>query len=1407
MADETPPAVQPETAPARRGAWHWPVRATRWLAVALIGLLVLIAGAVGFLHTAPGRQFIVDEIAKVAPASGLSVKVGRISGSVLWSSTLYDVEFRDSKGVLFLSVPEVELDWRPLRFPFGGLDVRQLILRRGKLFAAPDLIPGDPEAPTLPDFDIRVDRLVVDDLTIAEPVLGRERVVDFRAMADVRQGLVDLDAEGDLGGGDVFDLLVKAEPDGNQFDMDLDYQAPAGGLLSELTGTQEALRIRLGGDGTWARWDGRLVVDQSARAIGAFRVLNRAGRYSISGLARPGGYVSGTAAQALGEQVAIGAVGTLADSALDGAVVLRGAGVEGGAAGRIDLAENVLDDVAVNLALTNPRLFGDGIVLDGARATATLDGPFRTLSIPHELAVDRVDAGETVLMGLAQRGTLRWDGTRLILPLDASVARLVSGTDWIDPRLVGGRLRGTVTLSGDRVLSDDLALTFPGMAADLDLRGDLASNDWQLRGPVRASGLVLPDMGTLDGTADITFRMGANRPWLLDAAFRGAMPRVTNATLANVAGTGIRFAGSVQLGAGRPISFTRTTLNASKLVLTVDGQLGDGTTTVAGNGRHTQFGAFTVQASVAGDGPRAELVFASPYPAAGLRDVRVALAPQGDGFRIVTNGQSTLGPFDGVLMLTAPEGGPIAVNIERMDVWQTSVSGSLTLADAGADAGVAGNLVLAGGGLDGTVALTPRGGGQGFDVNLAARHASFAGATPLAIREADVEASGLIGDGNTTVNGSIRAAGITYGSLFIGRLAARADVADGRGAFNASLTGRRGSQFELQLAGEADPARVAVAARGSYGQRRIAMPRRAVLLKLPDGGWQLQQTQLSFGGGFLIAEGRFGGEKPMQAHLALAEMPLSLVDVALGDMALGGTISGIVDVSNGGGNVPVGEARVMVRGLTRSGLLLTSRPVDIALVTRLSPTLAQARAVVKEDGEVRGRLQGRIAGMPASGGLYDRLNAGDLFAQLRYEGPADALWRLSGVELIDLTGTVQVAADVRGSLSQPRVDGSVAGDALRLQSGLTGTDIRDLKARGRFSGSRLQLTSFAGTTPGGGAVSGSGFVDLANLGPGRGPQIDLRVAARDARVMNLPTMGATITGPLRIVSSGVGGTIAGRVRVNEARWALGIADEVARLPNIRTREINLPPDIAPASGVTAPWRYLIDAVAPGGVEVDGMGLDSEWSANIRLRGTTEDPRVGGTATVVPRRGFYDFAGVRFELTRGQIDFDDTAPIDPRLNILAETDVDDLSVAVSIGGRASLPEITFNSTPALPEEELLARLLFGGSITELSATDALQLGAAVASLRGGGGMDPINRLRTAIGLDRLRLVPADPALDRGTSIALGKNFGRRFSAEIITDGRSYNATEVEFRVTSWLSLLASINTLGRGSVAAEYSRDY
>ena len=94
-----------------------------------------------------------------------------------------------------------------------------------------------------------------------------------------------------------------------------------------------------------------------------------------------------------------------------------------------------------------------------------------------------------------------------------------------------------------------------------------------------------------------------------------------------------------------------------------------------------------------------------------------------------------------------------------------------------------------------------------------------------------------------------------------------------------------------------------------------------------------------------------------------------------------------------------------------------------------------------------------------------------------------------------------------------------------------------------------------------------------------------------------------------------------------------------------------------------------------------------------------------------------------------------------------------------------------------------------------------------SLQGGGGLDPINAVRKAAGLDRLRIIAADPTQGQGTSIAAGKYLTRKTYVELITDGQGYSATRIEYQVTRWLSLLGAISTLGRQSANVRVSKDY
>ncbi|MEE4537167.1 MAG: translocation/assembly module TamB domain-containing protein, partial [Erythrobacter sp.] len=1245
--------------------------------------------------------------------------------------------------------------------------------------------------------------------------------VEALAQIDIRKGRALVDLEGAFGPEDRIDLRLDARPEDDLFDLALDYRAAADGPIAAIAGLSAAYDARIEGEGTYTRWDGYGLVrrlparggeggaarDEAGEPtrIAAFRIANNAGTYALLGQVSPPTTLEGILGRALGDTVSLAMAGTLEEAVFDGSLAAVSSALNLRGKGVLDLAGNRAEEFQARAILRDPDLLGEVARAEGAQLTAVIDGPFRDLAIDHRLTIDTLAvAGAATLIDAEQEATAVWDGTRLTLPLDISVARVLTGNEFADPRLVGGTLDGTLTYQGNRLATNRTQLRFPGLEAGLVLRGNIAAGRYAIAGPVNARGLAIENVGQVSVNSTILAGFGGEDPWSVRADISGAIRAVANETVANVAGRRIAFRGGVSLGQGRPIALTDMVIDSERLDVRLDSTIADGTTTLAGTGEHVEYGPFTFDAVLDGSGPRAELVLADPLPAAGLVDVRVALEPSEEGFALDVSGGSLLGPFRGDLGIVLPGDGPTRLDIAALTVSNTNVSGDLTLGDSG----IRGNLALSGGGLDGTIALAPRAGGaQGFDIDARARNARFGGETPIAIARADVEASGAFADGSSRIIADIDGSGLEYGALSVASFTADAEVVDGSGKITGAIAGRRSDRFVLKFDGNIAPGRYAVVAQGRYGGRRITMPRRAVVTALDGGGYRLAPTQIGFGRGFTILEGQLGGATTA-LEVQLARMPLRLADLAGADLGLGGRLSGVVTYRQEGNAPPTGNARIKIDDFSRSGLVLSSKPIDVYAVANLAPQRLVLGARLRGETATLGRVDARITQIPSGSGLFARLQRGRLAGELTYDGAAEGLWRLAGIELFDLTGPLQVEARAAGTLADPRISGNLASDDLRLQSAVSGTEVTNISARGRFAGSRLELTRFSGRTDGGGKVSGSGSVDLAGLQAGRGPRIDIRAAADRARLLNANGLDATISGPLRIVSNGMGGTIAGRVEVDRASWSLGIAAEDVRLPQIDTREINRPDqtEAVQSSAASGSWRYLVDARAPSRVSVDGLGLESEWGIDIALRGTVDDPRIGGEANLV--RGDYTFAGTRFELTRGEISFDVNQPIDPRLNLAAETTASGTEVTVTITGNAQSPQVAFSSTPTLPEEEILARLLFGGSVTSLSATDALQLGAALASLQGGGGgLDPIGDLRDSIGLDQLRIVAADPVIGRGTGVALGKNLGRNIYVELVTDGQGYSATQLEYRITRWLALLGTVSTIGRDSVLAEISRDY
>ncbi|MFN7159942.1 MAG: flexitail domain-containing putative surface protein, partial [Erythrobacter cryptus] len=267
---------------------------------------------------------------------------------------------------------------------------------------------------------------------------------------------------------------------------------------------------------------------------------------------------------------------------------------------------------------------------------------------------------------------------------------------------------------------------------------------------------------------------------------------ITNATLVELAGERIRLAGALQLGAGAPIVLDNAVISAPRLNARITSRVvsagGGARTVLTGSGRQARYGPFSLDAEIAADGPRGVLVLADPYPAAGLKDVRIALAPRAEGFGLDVAGQSLLGPFDGALALVLEADAPTRIVIDRLDVERTRLAGAVVLGPGGPS----GDLSLSGGGITGTARLRPEGAGAtGFVLDLAARNAAFGGAVPISLARAELKASGRLGEGTSRIAAELSGSGLAYGAVRLANVSAKAQLEDGRGAVRGTISGRR----------------------------------------------------------------------------------------------------------------------------------------------------------------------------------------------------------------------------------------------------------------------------------------------------------------------------------------------------------------------------------------------------------------------------------------------------------------------------------------------------------------------------------------------------------------------------------------------------------------------------------------
>lgn len=222
--------------------------------------------------------------------------------------------------------------------------------------------------------------------------------------------------------------------------------------------------------------------------------------------------------------------------------------------------------------------------------------------------------------------------------------------------------------------------------------------------------------------------------------------------------------------------------------------------------------------------------------------------------------------------------------------------------------------------------------------------------------------------------------------------------------------------------------------------------------------------------------------------------------------------------------------------------------------------------------------------------------------------------------------------------------------------------------------------------------------------------------------------------------------------------------------------------------------------APNRIFVRGRGLDAELGGALTLTGTTNNIISAGRFELI--RGRLDILGKRFDLVEGSVQFQ--GDLIPYLRFVSSTTTNAGEVRVIVRGPADEPEVVFESTPAAPQDEVLAQLLFGRNIDDISAFQALQLASAVATLAGRGGAGVVSRLRDGFGLDDLDVTTTDSG---ATAVRAGKYISDNVYSDVTAASDGTADISLNIDLTPNLKGKATLGSDGNSGIGLFFEKDY
>ncbi|MDN3648225.1 translocation/assembly module TamB domain-containing protein [Reinekea marina] len=407
-----------------------------------------------------------------------------------------------------------------------------------------------------------------------------------------------------------------------------------------------------------------------------------------------------------------------------------------------------------------------------------------------------------------------------------------------------------------------------------------------------------------------------------------------------------------------------------------------------------------------------------------------------------------------------------------------------------------------------------------------------------------------------------------------------------------------------------------------------------------------------------------------------------------------------------------------------------------------------------------------------------------------------------------LSGLLAGQFSFNGSFDDPDWEGKVEWRDGKFENITSGTLLNDLDLTFLAQKSTLVLLGFAND-------GRDGLLEI-NGGVEFDPQpneifkhaFDVSFKAFNANMISDSQIDATMTGGVSVTGQYHDLLVSGSFDVSP----LNLQTETFLLDGVP--QLNIVDSIEEEEEVEAPrpiyWpagRWDVGLTASNRANLYGQGISAELAGSLELLGEFSEPNISGRFNVI--RGTYSALGKVFSVTGGSVQIQNNQLV---FNVEANYNESGLNVLLMIAGTQDELTLELQSIPALDKNELLAQLVFGESIENISEFQAIQLAYLVNNIRTGTtSFDIIGSTRQELTLDSLIIDPqTDEEGNLGVNVRAGKYLNNYLYLEVEQNVGSEEGlrSSLQLQVTpnTYLELFAE-ESLGTGGAELKWSIDY